>query len=273
MRDIFDKLFSHPELLIFILIAFSSSIARLFKKLTEKAARQADEQKQRAERQVEGQRAEIEEPSTRRSRARGEQASMGGGQGSRPQMAKAKSFLPREAAGSRDGNAASVPARQVAKPRPTPTAKRPDQDEIAAEIRRMMGLEEAPAPAPVTQISPAPRVRVEAQPEPTASWGPSEKALQSEMTLRQRMEAKEKERNSRTNAIEERHAADGHSIEGRQLARSGARRVGHMLPASGAKQRTSNLSKILDLSNPAAIIVAAEVLGKPVALRDPGSRL
>jgi len=113
---------------------------------------------------------------------------------------------------------------------PTAPDESPTTDEIAAEIRRMMGMEDPPEPQPVEEPLPEPVMQpspvfreVRVVQEPSETYSPPPLPALPEVAL------------------------PAPSLGSRGPARRGRRR--------------------LDLSDPARVIMAMEALGPPVALR------
>lgn len=157
----------------------------------------------------------------------------------------------------------------------TTASRRPDPDDIAREIRRAMGLERdrpASRPPPVPEEAGtgaggarAPRSagHVEQAPERRASFDERRQRptivvddARPRRTLRQELA----ERDAKAAAdLARQGVADRILITQIGMPGSTIREIG------GARRRGRGL---LDLSRPAAAIVAMEVLGKPIALRD-----
>lgn len=138
----------------------------------------------------------------------------------------------RELRGTGGRGAGSGPAPMVE----SQTDPRPSPDDIAAEIRRMMGMEEPAAPPrrePEPASRPAPVIRrVEVVDTPEIPRRPSLSEVATRQVASERAASRDR----------------GYSVPEGRIA--------------GASYR-----RLLDLSDPVAAIVAMEVLGKPRALR------
>ncbi len=155
----------------------------------------------------------------------------------------------------------------VAEARPKPARRSgPDPEQIAREIRRAMGLEPAEAssstppvlrrseavrPAPVEPGPPPPPVHVEIVPDREPG---------QRRSLRDELDAKAERWEARKVASRKRFD-DGLQAHGQAAAIGGqeARRR-----RSAARRGTGRL---VDLHRPAAAVVAAEILGPPIAFR------
>lgn len=159
----------------------------------------------------------------------------------------------------------SSPAARPARPQPTGREAAPDPEEIAAQIRRMMGLEREAPPEPRMEPEPEPepaprpqRVRVEVvdteapRDRPAIADRQLESAVESEIgpgRLQTQLERTSVEQRRLISAIELREQRRRRALRAERARRTGRRRR-------------------MDLSDPAAAILLAEVLGPPRALRD-----
>ncbi len=149
-------------------------------------------------------------------------------------------------------------APQQSRPQPQPQPETPE--DLAAEIRRMMGLDDGSSPRPQ---QPRPRVVV-AEPEPPPIVAHVEPSHGGDLAAE--LEAKALQREARSHsAIEDRGAELGASIRDRSFGD----RYAHMaeLDAHPTRHRATKARRLFDAKNPAAAIVAMEILGKPRALR------
>ncbi len=167
------------------------------------------------------------------------------------------------------GGAAPEVAADPAPPEPSPRQK--TADEIAAEIRRMMGLPVEPVARPVEVVEeyyedePAEAMEEETmQPELLRSHGGD---------LRERLAQRESEGRHSAGVLENRHLAEQHSsLTSRHLGSAITSRgpVGSLEPVRQAVRRTREgevARGYVDLRDMARALVTAEILGPPKALR------
>lgn len=148
------------------------------------------------------------------------------------------------------------PSAQAAPQAPAPQRNVPDADEIAAEIRKLMGIEREEPPKPArAEVQPAPRVEPAPEPRPKPAPAPPrpEPVFVDVVDTPVRAE--------RPSAHMPSELMPSESLPSRAhgpVVRSG-------VPSAPRAKRAAG--SLLDLSNPAAAFVAAEVLGPPRAQR------
>ncbi len=205
------RLFSENFILVILLGGWLLSI---FGTVLTKAAKKAAEQQRR------------------RAQGVGEQRPLLPGQ--RPPSSRTQARRP----------AAAPPARP---PRPAP----PTADDIATEIRRVMGMEEPPQPA----LAPEPPPPPPEEPGFTTQAG-FEHFGERVGGLRTGVKSHVGE------GVHSRLPPGSGAVGSRELGSLGGRV--HRRPKKKVVQRV----KRFDLSDPAAVLVTLEILGKPRALRD-----
>lgn len=136
--------------------------------------------------------------------------------------------------------------------RPTPRAG-PTAEEIAAEIRRVMGMEEAPRPAPARQPQPSAPKPAPVPEEPASHF---EHFAEDVGGLRSQVDPHVGQ------GVSARHAPMSGAVGSSRLGSLG----GGLTPQ--VKRRVERRVRRFDLSDPAAVLVTLEILGKPRALRD-----
>ena len=139
-------------------------------------------------------------------------------------------------------------------PPPRPQRRQPSSEEVAAEMRRILGMEAPPAqrrkaPAPPPPVVQTPQVRRPVLTPPTITAAPLSKLSELEKHL-------------------------GASIESRQLSASGsigATQLGSLGGRASERQTQRRAAAgLVSLDDLPRLLVMAEVLGKPLALRDNG---
>ncbi|MDP6929386.1 MAG: hypothetical protein QF412_06770 [Planctomycetota bacterium] len=168
----------------------------------------------------------------------------------------------------RSGQASADPRGSrgpVAAPRPAPERRGPDPEEVAAELRRALGL--APSPEPVASTweddddpwSDEPEL---SEPEPTRAHGLAERAELGSGTAHRTIDDEHlvtsivDYEGSRIKASEGLGSLAGRAKFGGQAAVQGRR----------SRRRRSRFARIGD---PAEAIIMMEIMGPPKALRDP----
>jgi len=152
------------------------------------------------------------------------------------------------------GRTGSRPQRQQAPAqRSAPGAGRPTEEEIAAEMRRILGMEprsaaqRAPAPRPAPrQVAPPREAATERSPEPLRTQALGKLAVQVDPHVGQR--------------IEQRRAPVSGAVGGSELGKLGGR-------VAPRRLRSRAGAHLVDLTSLPRAIVLREILDRPLALR------
>ncbi len=139
-----------------------------------------------------------------------------------------------------------------------PDPSQPSAEDIAAEIRRVMGMEEAPRPMVLRETSVAPPPTDVPARAPEAHL---EHLGEGVGGLRSRIDPHVGE------GVAHRHAPTSGGVGARVLGSLGGRVKPPAETGPGAGPPTRRVKRF-DLSDPAAVLVTLEILGKPRALRD-----
>lgn len=160
------------------------------------------------------------------------------------------------------GEATSPSAPRVPAARPRREAR--SAEDIAREIRRAMGLEDAPVAEPV-------RPPRQAKVEDRGIGGAEAPRRIDYDEVPQRRPAALDERPPRVTVVYDQPAERQRRGLREEMAErdAAARRAGHSVARVGGKRRIR--AGRFDLHDPVSAIVAMEILGRPVALREPGA--
>lgn len=161
----------------------------------------------------------------------------------------------------------SAPAQAPPPPRPVREPRGPEPEEIAEQIRRMMGLEPETPPRPQRRVEPEPgRERPHVRVEVVDTEAPRERVTLTESHLASTIESELEHRHLESQLVDA--GVRQRRLESRvELEEQRVRRRRRPM-RSERVLRTQRLRR-MDLSDPGAAIVLAEILGPPRALRDP----
>jgi hypothetical protein len=153
---------------------------------------------------------------------------------------------------------------------PRPAAARRDvrsPDDIAREIRRAMGLEDAPAARP----APEPAARQTLRPVDRGIGGAEARARVDYDEMAQRRPTSLDERPPRVTVVYDQPTERPRRGLREEMAERDAAARRNLQPVARVGGKRRMRVGRYDLHDPAAAIVAMEILGRPVALREPGA--